>query len=187
VYGHADGGGQKYAAFFNGTVGGLANFELTGAMQLLIDHPLDPENKTLSHSAVESPESICLYRGKVYLDDAKATVRLPDYFAALTKEDEATVYLTPIGEEPFPTSYIWEEAYTSLTIFGAPSAEVAYLVLAARDDPAIHLFSRPVEEAKGEGNFERGKLLSPEAFGKPPEAGVAPFQPTLVPAQHPLP
>jgi hypothetical protein len=137
---------------------------------------LDPENKTLRHNSVESPENLCLYRGKVKLGpNGSDTVPLPTYFAALVKEDEATAYLTLVGEEPSPTSYKWNEAHTELTIFGTAGAEVAYLVLADRDDRTIHLFSRPVEEEKGEGNFERGKLLTPEAFDQPLEMGVAPL------------
>ena len=168
------GGGTRYAGYFNGNV--LVTGTLSkGGGGFLIDHPEDPYNKTLRHNFVESPENLCLYRGKVELDaDGKATVRMPDYFAPLTKEDEATVYLTPIGEESFPTSYRWEEEHTSLTVFGSARAEVAYLVLADRDDPAIRLLSRPVEQEKGEGNFEKGKLLNPEAFDEPEEMGIAP-------------
>jgi hypothetical protein len=57
-------------------------------------------------------------------------------------------------------------------VFGAAHAEVDYLVLAARDDPVIHQLARPVEEEKG-GEFERGRLLYPEAFGHPAERGTA--------------
>jgi hypothetical protein len=57
-------------------------------------------------------------------------------------------------------------------LFGA--GEQAIGGLADRDDRTMHLFSRPVEEQKGGSNFERGKLLSPEAFELPLERGVAP-------------
>jgi len=146
----------------------------------LIDHPLDPENKTLSHSLVESPESLCLYRGKVRLDPAgTAKVRMPDYFAALTKEDEATVTLTPIGSKPFTPAYEWNSDFTEFTIYGEADREVSYLVLADRDDPAAQLFRRPVEEEKGKGHCEKGKLLCPEAYGQAAEelVGVSPRSP----------
>src|SRR5215217_860037 len=176
MYATASGAGNVYAGYFANNVRVQRNFEVAGQKAFLIDHPLDPENKTLRHNSVESPENLCLYRGKVKLGpNGSDTVRMPNYFAALIKEEEATAYLTPVGEQPFPTSYKWNEAHTELTIFGREGAEVAYLVLADRDDRTIHLFSRPVEEEKGGGNFERGKLLSPEAFDQPLEKGVAPL------------
>jgi hypothetical protein len=176
IYADASGAGTLYAGWFQNNVLVEGNLETPGGKSFLIDHPLDPENKTLRHNSVESPENLCLYRGKVKLGpNGRDTVRMPNYFAALIKEDEATAYLTPVGKEPFPTSYKWNEAHTELTIFGTAGAEVAYLVLADRDDRTIHLFSRPVEEEKGGSNFERGKLLSPEAFDQPLERGVAPL------------
>src|SRR5215213_2118967 len=177
IYAHASGAGTVYAGWFEGDVH-AGSLETPGGKSFLIDHPLDPENKTLRHNSVESPENLCLYRGKVKLGpNGSDTVRMPNYFAALINEDEATAYLTPVGKEPFPTSYEWNEAHTELTIFGTEGAEVAYLVLADRDDRTMHLFSRPVEEEKGGSNFERGKLLSPEAFELPSERGVAPLLP----------
>jgi hypothetical protein len=178
VYGTAGGNGTTFAGMFDGAVH-VAGVFTCSDKHFLIDHPLDPENKTLRHSSVESPENICLYRGKARLDgDGKATVRMPEYFAALTREDEATVYLTPIGEDPSPASYQWEDAHTEFTVHGPPGGVVAYLVLAERDYPYIRSSLRPVEEEKGVGNFEKGKLLDPEALGKPAEMGIA-AQPLL--------
>jgi len=173
VYGGAGGGsGPTWAGYFNGNVN-VAGTLSKGGGGFLIDHVLDPENKVLRHNFVESPEHLCAYRGKAWLGDhGRATVELPDYFPALTDEQNATVHLTPVGEEPSAVSYRWNDEYSALTVFGAPHAEVAYLVLAARDDPVIHQLDRPVEEDKG-GEYERGRLLYPEAFGHPPERGVA--------------
>ena len=138
VYGYAGGGGTSYAGYFAGNVyvsGTLSKASGT----FLIDHPLDPENKTLRHSFVESPEDLCLYRGKAKLDSkGQATVKMPDYFAALTKEDEATISLTPIGSKPFLTGYEWNQGFTAFTIYGDAGREVSYLVLANRDDPVVH-------------------------------------------------
>ena len=172
VYGTASDGGTNYAGYFKG------NVHITGSLtrgkgSFLIDHPLDPLNKTLRHNFVESPEDLCLYRGKVKLNsEGSATVQMPDYFAALTKEEAATVNLTPIGKKPFLVSYEWNQEYTAFTVFGEPNAEVAYLVLADRDDPVIHQLREPVEQEKGNGNFEQGKLLYPEAYGYSQKMGV---------------
>ncbi|MBP0002094.1 MAG: hypothetical protein J7641_24390 [Cyanobacteria bacterium SID2] len=170
VYGNVSGGG--YAGYFSGNV--RVNGTLTKTSgNFLIDHPLDPLNKTLRHGFVESPENLCLYRGKVRLDDrGEAIVTMPSYFAALTKEEEATVTLTPIGRKPFLVSYEWNPDYTALRVFGMANAEVSYLVMADRDDPAILQHRQPVEQEKGNGNFEKGKLLNPEAYGYPKTMGV---------------
>lgn len=170
IYSSATGGGTKWAGFFVGNVHVNGVLSKAGGT-FLIDHPLDPENKTLRHSFVESPEDLCLYRGKVQLDAAgKGTVKMPSYFAALTKEEDATVSLTAIGSKPFLTGCEWNRNFTAFTVYGEPGREVSYLVLADRDDPVIHQLRRPVEEKKGAGYFQKGELLNPEAYGKAPKA-----------------
>jgi hypothetical protein len=173
VYARAHGGGTNYAGFFEGGVH-ITGHLSKGAGSFLIDHPLDPMNKTLRHNFVESPENLCLYRGKVKLDDTgTATVKMPSYFTELTNEEEATVTLTAIGKKPFMASYEWNKSFKSFKVYGESNAEVAYLVMADRDDPVSRQLRKPVEEDKGNGNFEKGKLLYPEAYGKPKEMAVA--------------
>ena len=173
VVGSAGGSaGPLWAGWFSGNVN-VSGTLSKGAGSFVIDHPLDPVNKILRHNLVESPEHLCVYRGKATLDaDGRATVELPDYFPALTDEENATVHLTPVGEQPSPASYRWNDEHSAVIVFGAPNAEVAYLVLAARDDPVIHQLARPVEEDKTDDNFGAGRLLYPEAFGHPEEMGV---------------
>jgi hypothetical protein len=171
IYGAAHGGSISYAGYFDGNVRVTGTVE-TGLGSFLIDHPLDPPNKTLRHSFIASPENLCLYRGKVKLDSkGEALVQMPAYFASLTKEDEATVNLTPIGK-PFLVGYEWNQSHTGFMVYGTPDAEVSYIVLADRDDPAIRQLQRPVEEEKGNGNFEKGKLLYAEACGYESTLGV---------------
>jgi len=58
-----------------------------GAGAFKIDHPLDPANKYLVHSFVESPDMMNIYNGNIVTDGSgKATVQLPDYFQALNME-----------------------------------------------------------------------------------------------------
>ena len=104
-----------------------------GGGGFLIDHVLDPENKVLRHNFVESPEHLCAYRGKTWLGDhGRATVELPDYFPALTDEQNATVHLTPVGEEPSAVSYRWNDEHSALTVFGAAHAEVGIVIPVSR-------------------------------------------------------
>jgi len=143
-----------------------------GAGSFLIDHPLDPLHKTLRHNFVESPWNMCVYPGKVQLDErGEAVVEMPDYFKALVRENEALAQITPIGK-PFNVGYEWDETFTKLTIYGAPNRKVSYFVYADRDDPVMKKLYKPVEEIKGKGNdFTPGKLLYPEAYGYPKEMG----------------
>jgi hypothetical protein len=52
-----------------------------------IDHPLDPTNKHLWHSFVESPDMKNIYDGVTILDErGEAVVELPDWFEALNRD-----------------------------------------------------------------------------------------------------
>jgi hypothetical protein len=166
-------GTNAYAGFFSGNVH-VAGTLSKAAGSFLIDHPTDPRNKTLRHNLVESPEHLCIYRGQATLDEnGKASVELPRYFAALTDEEAATVYLTPLGSTPFAASYAWNRKHTAFAVHGTAGAEVAYMVLADRDDPVARRLRQPVEETKGpRGVVEKGQFLNPEAYEEPLESGV---------------
>lgn len=85
-----------YAMFAQGRV--HVNGTLSkSAGSFKIDHPLDPDNKWLSHSFVESPDMMNVYNGTIVTDDAgHATVALPDYFEALNRDFR--YQLTVIGD-----------------------------------------------------------------------------------------
>jgi hypothetical protein len=72
----------------------------------LISHPLNPEHKYLIHSTLEGPEIAVFYRGEAELAAGKATVRLPDYFEALTRKENRTVLLTPKFDEKATVSML---------------------------------------------------------------------------------
>ena len=161
---------NRYAGYFVGNVNVTGTLS-KGSGSFLIDHPLDPQNKTLRHNFVESPENLCLYRGKVKLNSSgEGKVEMPTYFKALIKETEATVTLTSIGR-PFNAGYDWNKDFTQVTVYGEPNREVSYIVMADRDDPVMRQLYKPVEEEKGNGNFTKGKLLYPKAYGYPENMG----------------
>ncbi|HEX8696573.1 MAG TPA: DUF6519 domain-containing protein [Longimicrobium sp.] len=177
VYGQAygAGGAVNWAGYFQGNVHVTGTLS-KGAGSFLIDHPLDPENRVLRHNFVESPEYLCLYRGKVTLGkDGAATVAMPEYFKALTDEAGATVQLTPIGARPFLASYEWSRGNDAIIIHGDPGADVSWLVIADRDDPAIKVLRQPVEEAKDGSQFAAGEYLYPDAY--PRRKGKRPASP----------
>ena len=83
------------------------NLLVLGNKCFRIPHPLDPENKLLAHSCVESPVRLNIYSG-VVLTDRKglATVQLPEYFTTLNKNYR--YQLTTIGSSMKP-AVIWQE------------------------------------------------------------------------------
>jgi hypothetical protein len=170
----AGGGGS------NGAVSGFAgvfsgDVQVTGQLSkgsgsFKIDHPLDPENKYLYHSFVESPDMKNIYDGVVRLDsNGEATVRLPDWFGALNTDFR--YLLTSIGA-PSPTLYIAEEiADNRFKIAGGtPGMKVSWQVTGVRQDSYANKHRIPVEEAKPES--ERGTYLHPESFNQPEEKNV---------------
>ena len=60
--------GMDHAAILNGKVKITGNLEKAGG-SFKIDHPLDPANKYLCHSFVESPDMKNVYDGVVALDE----------------------------------------------------------------------------------------------------------------------
>lgn len=59
--------GTGPAGRFNGDVTVTGNLAKGGGL-FVIDHPLDPKNKYLYHSFVESPDMMNIYNGNVELD-----------------------------------------------------------------------------------------------------------------------
>jgi trimeric autotransporter adhesin len=85
-----------YAGFFAGDVEVDGNLSKAGG-SFKIDHPLDPANKYLYHSFVESPDMMNIYNGNVTTDaNGNALVTLPDWFEALNSDFR--YQLTVIGQ-----------------------------------------------------------------------------------------
>ena len=99
-----------------------------------IDHPLDPENKYLYHSFVESPDMLNVYNGNVVLDEAgEAEVQLPSYFEALNIDYR--YQLTAVGG-PGPNLYVAQKISGNRFRIagGAPGLEVSWQVTGIRND-----------------------------------------------------
>lgn len=169
VYGETDSG---YAGVFAGDVSVLGTLsKFAGSFK--IDHPLDPANKYLYHSFVESPDMKNIYDGVVTLDtNGKAIVELPDWFAALN--GDFRYQLTCVGG--FAPVYIAEEiADNRFTIAGGiPGLKVSWQVTGIRQDPYAEQHRIPVEEDKP--LEERGTYLYPEGYGQP-----ATMRPNILP------
>ena len=153
----------------------FGNVQITGTLSkgggsFKIDHPLDPTNKYLSHSFVESPDMMNIYNGNVTTDaKGQAVVTLPDYFTALNRDYR--YQLTVIGQfaQAIVASKIKNNRFRIKT--NKPRVEVSWQVTGIRQDAYAEAHRIRVEEEKtGE---ERGTYLHPEAFGQPKEKGVA--------------
>jgi hypothetical protein len=134
-----------------------------------IDHPLEPSNKYLYHSFVESPDMKNIYDGIAALDAAgEATVELPEWFGALNRDFR--YQLTCIGG--FAPVYIAAKiANNRFRIAGGlPGMEVSWQVTGIRQDPWANAHRIPVEENKSEA--ERGYYLHPELFGQSAEKAI---------------
>jgi hypothetical protein len=172
---YAEGGG--IGVYCKGTVAGQfdGNVHITGALtkasgSFKIDHPLEPENKYLSHSFVESPDMMNVYNGNVTLDESgRAVVELPEYFEALNRDFR--YQLTPIGA-PGPNLYIAEKISDNRFKIagGKPGMEVSWQVTGIRQDAYAVANRIQVEEDKPDQ--ERGYYMHPKAFGLPEEKGI---------------
>lgn len=135
-----------------------------------IDHPLDPANKYLSHSFVESPDMMNIYNGTVTTNaKGRAVVTLPAYFAALNRDYR--YQLTVVGQfaQAIVSSEVMNNRFTIKT--NKPQVKVSWQVTGVRQDAYAEKHRIPVEEDKT--GDERGTYLHPEAFGQPAEKGVA--------------
>ncbi len=156
------------AGFFNGNI--LVNGGVTSAaISRIIDDPIDPGNKYIYHSSVESPDMKNIYDGVVSLDaTGEATVVMPEWFGALNRDFR--YQLTCVGG--FAPIYIAEElANNEFKISGGRAGmKVSWQVTGIRQDAWANAHRTPVEVDKNER--ERGFYLAPELFGAPAEKSV---------------
>jgi hypothetical protein len=160
--------GEGLAGFFDGDVS-VTGMLSKGGGSFKIDHPIDPENRYLSHSFVESPDMMNVYNGNVVTgENGEAEVTLPDYFEALNRDFR--YQLTVIGT--FAQAIVGEEiAGNRFKIrTSAPGVKVSWQVTGIRRDPFANKHRIKVEEVKPER--ERGYYLHPEALGQPEEKSV---------------
>ncbi len=157
-----------YAGYFSGNV--RVNGTLSkSAGSFEIDHPLDPANKTLSHSFVESPDMKNVYDGVVALDaQGEAWVQLPDWFEALNRDFR--YQLTCVGG--YAPVYIAEEVKGNRFKIagGKPGLKVSWQVTGIRQDPYAEAHRIPVEQDKPAA--ERGFYLHPDLYGQPASKSV---------------
>ena len=156
------------AAYFSDDVDIAGNLsKLSGSFK--IDHPLDPENKYLQHSFVESPDMMNIYNGNVILDNnGEAVVEMPDWFDSLNRDFR--YQLTCIGGfEPVYVSKEMENGKFSIA-GGSPGLKVSWQVTGIRQDRWANEHRIEVEVDKSED--EKGHYITPELYGYGEEKSI---------------
>ena len=160
IYGYST---NSDAGFFGGNV--TITGTCTGCLGVSqMDDPLDPANKYLYNSAVESPDMLDIYNGNVTTDaNGEATVTLPDYFEALNRDFRYQV--TPVGQ--FAQAIVWQEIKDNRFIIKTdkPGVKVSWMVTGIRNDPYSQQHAVTPEVDKPAG--EQGTYLHPGAYGQP--------------------
>jgi hypothetical protein len=148
--------------------GGITVFN--GLKLFKIDHPLDPENRYLLHTCVESSEMKNVYDGVARLDeDGSAWVELPEWFEALN--GDLRYQLTAVGGSA-PGLHVAEELSGNRFKIGGgqEGMKVCWQVTGSRKDPAAAAHPFEVEQEKREA--ERGRYLEPSLYDAPEERRV---------------
>ena len=173
VYGTASGSGTNYAGFFDGNVAVNGNLSKGGG-SFQIDHPLDPLNKYLFHSFVESPDMMNIYNGNVVTDArGYATVTLPDWFEALNRDFRYQLTVVDEGDgDGFAQAKVVRGVKDNSFVIrtSASFTTVSWQVTGIRQDPYADVNRIQVEVDKTAA--ERGKYIHPEVYGRPREAGI---------------
>jgi hypothetical protein len=158
---HANPFGDAYAAnsFFTGFLS--ANEVSSNVKNFRIDHPLDPDNKYLIHTSMESNERLNMYSGNVVTDaNGFAEIKMPDWFEALN--EDFRYQLTVIGS--FAQAIISEEVNNgSFKIqTNESNIKVSWQVCGTRKDDWAKANPNIVEINKAEWDRAHRKNPNPE-------------------------
>ena len=168
--------GDPQAAAFQGDVDVDGNLSKS-AGSFKIDDPVDPEDKYLYHSFVESPDMMNIYNGNVITDGSgRAIITLPNYFESLNSDFRYE--LTTIGSpaKAWIASKVANNQFAIQTEQG--NVEVSWQVTGIRQDAWAKAHRIPNEVEKSEK--EKGHYIHPELFG---HAG----EPSIIEIEHPTP
>ncbi len=140
-----------------------------GGGSFKIDHPLDPANKYLYHSFVESPDMMNIYNGNITTDGSgEAVVELPEWFETLNRDFR--YQLTVIGQ--FAQAIVADKVANHRFVIKTdkPNVEVSWQVTGIRQDAFANAHRIPVETEKAPA--DRGHYLYPELVGAPETARI---------------
>ena len=167
-YSNSNGAGE-YAADLDG------NVDITGGVtydtaSMKIDNPLDPANKYLSQTSVQSSEMVSIYSGNITTDEqGLATVQLPSWFE--TVNGDLRYQLTAIGHKA--QAWVSEEVKEGKFQIASDMAnvKVSWQITGVRQDAYAKAHPLVVEQDKGVR--ERGFYRHPELYGQPATRQIA--------------
>lgn len=165
VYGTCANSAVGWAGYFAGDV------QVTGRLykgvdNFRIDHPLDPENRYLIHSAIESPEMMNVYTGNVVTDGSGiAWVALPHYFEAVNEDFRYQLTVIDQSDNDFVLAKVYRPIRNNRFAIktSRPGVKVSWQVMGVRSDRWANA-NRTDSEALKEPHL-RGKYLYPELYG----------------------
>jgi hypothetical protein len=176
-------GAFTLAGLFDGDVQVTGTVSKSGGT-FKIDHPLDPANKYLYHSFVESPDMMNIYNGNVTTDGSgAAVVTMPAWFETLNTDFR--YQLTTIGQ-PAQAWIASEITNGSFTIKTSKSAvKVSWQVTGIRQDAWANAHRIQVEVDKSPK--DQGHYIHPELFGHEGEPSIAEMHHPRPQAKAPAP
>jgi hypothetical protein len=161
------------------TLSSTGNLSVTGSLSkgggsFKIDHPLDPTNKYLYHSFVESPDMMNVYNGNIITDGGGyATITMPHYFEALNRDFR---YQLTVINEADTGELLWAQVVRELknnqfTIRSSRAdVKVSWQITGIRHDAWAE--KNRIPNSVDKVGAEKGKLLHPEAFNQAADKGV---------------
>ena len=164
-----------YAGVFDGKVKVNGTLTVTGQIfagvkDFMIDDPLDPANKYMYHTSVESSDMMDIYNGNVTTDaSGNATITMPAWFQALNRDFR--YQLTIMGDQfaqARVSSKMQDNRFSIMT--DKPNIEVSWQVTGIRQDPYANAHRLPVEQDKPAN--EKGLYLYPKEAGQPESKGI---------------
>jgi hypothetical protein len=162
IYARAAGGTNNTAGVFVGNVN-IAGALTKTSGTFKIDHPLDPANKYLYHSFVESPDMMNIYNGNIITDEnGNANISLPTYFEALNIDFR--YQLTCIGQ--FAQAIISEKVKQNQFKIKTdkPNVEVSWQVTGVRND--VYAKENRVVPEVEKPMEEKGTYIYPKGYAK---------------------
>tara|TARA_B110000459_G_C16606115_1_gene493626 strand:- start:299 stop:2329 length:2031 start_codon:yes stop_codon:yes gene_type:complete len=162
-------GTNNYSGMFDGNVIITGDLNVVGNIAkgggtFKIDHPLDPENKYLVHSFIESPKMLNIYNGKVTTDaNGFAVVKMAEYVEAANKD--FLYQLTVMGT--FAQAIVKEEIENNQFLIqtNEPNVAVCWEVTGVRADNYANA-NRVIPELEKE---KKGTYLHPELYDESEE------------------
>jgi hypothetical protein len=158
---------NQFAGYFDGRLRITTDLEVMGSKNFKIDDPLDPSNRYLFHSCVESDVRMTVYHGTITTDaTGDARVELPQWFEALNTDFH--YQLTVIGQ--FAQAIVSREISSNRFSVKSdkPGVKVSWQVTGVRND--AYAKAHPLQVEVDKPSREKGTYTHPELYGLPPRS-----------------